>query len=304
MPPARYEIYGLSVESEIELPELPPTEPSGALDVVIRRGVISGELLSGAMKPTGYVVGADGIYLHIPQVASYFVRDGAQITVDICKGAAPEDVRLFLLGSGMGALLHQLGLIPLHASAVHVNGSGVVFSADSGGGKSTVAALLLQHGYSVACDDVAALELSPGAEILMRAGVPRIRLPADSANLLDAEFQQELATDSTDRKLVFTGLEAARRRAVPLRRIYFLEAAEDPRSGVEFERLAPYEALIEIRRNIYRPSLIEALGRERSFFNWVRQALASVECYRLTRPWALHRAQEILSLLEAHLRTV
>ena len=40
-------------------------------------------------------------------------------------GASSRNVRVFLLGSAFGALLHQRGLLPLHANAVEVDGRAV-----------------------------------------------------------------------------------------------------------------------------------------------------------------------------------
>ena len=59
------------------------------------------------------------------------IRLAPALSPDVLEG----DVRAYLLGTAIGALLHQRGLLPLHASAVEVNGRAVAFIAPAGHGK-------------------------------------------------------------------------------------------------------------------------------------------------------------------------
>jgi len=75
--------------------------------------------------------------------------------------ASTEDVEDELLasileGPVLGMMLRLSGQALLHASAVRWRGHGIAISADSGHGKSTLAALLCQHGASAWTDDVLA----------------------------------------------------------------------------------------------------------------------------------------------------
>ena len=54
----------------------------------------------------------------IPETAFYCIEDGRKITVSPLAGADPEKVRVYLLGTCMGALLMIRGMLPLHGSAV------------------------------------------------------------------------------------------------------------------------------------------------------------------------------------------
>ena len=67
------------------------------------------------------------------------------------------NIRLYLLGSAMGVLLHQRGLLPLHANAVEIDGKAFAFMGASGSGKSTLAAWFHDHGYRIIADDVCAV---------------------------------------------------------------------------------------------------------------------------------------------------
>ncbi|MEG8053162.1 hypothetical protein QP185_07710 [Sphingomonas aerolata] len=53
----------------------------------------------------------------------------------------------YLLGTALGALLHQRALLPLHCNAIVHDGKAFLFCGDSGAGKSTLAAVFEARGY-------------------------------------------------------------------------------------------------------------------------------------------------------------
>ncbi|BBI65053.1 hypothetical protein HSBAA_63590 [Vreelandella sulfidaeris] len=69
-------------------------------------------------------VGDDRCQITVEGIARYRVEEGQRILLDrrMSQGvdtvANPGDVRLFLLGSALGALLHQRHWLPLHVSAL------------------------------------------------------------------------------------------------------------------------------------------------------------------------------------------
>ncbi len=72
--------------------------------------------------------------LDVPGVARYSVEDGKSILIEPLADATPEKIRLFLLGSTMGALLYQRGLYPLHGSAVETPWGAMIFVGVQGQG--------------------------------------------------------------------------------------------------------------------------------------------------------------------------
>lgn len=103
----RYCLFGLTLASELELPGLMASR-SDVADVAIRQGVV-GQQAS----------------ISIEGVARFAVVGGQEIVVEAWPDAPTRNVRLYLLGSAMGLLLHQRGLLPLHANAVEVDGGAV-----------------------------------------------------------------------------------------------------------------------------------------------------------------------------------
>ncbi len=76
-----------------------------------------------------------------------------------------------LLGVGLPYLYRELGLYPVHASAVLANRTPVLLAGVSGSGKSTTAALLARSGFGFFADDLVLLE--PTGDTLTLRGVPR-----------------------------------------------------------------------------------------------------------------------------------
>ena len=114
--PSDYQVFGLRIRSEVPLPELFPALGDGDADVTIRRGSIAAvDGVSGVRSEDG------ALLLTVPDVGRYRIEGGHEIIVDPNTGVPERNVRLYLLGSAFGALLHQRGLLPLHANAVEID---------------------------------------------------------------------------------------------------------------------------------------------------------------------------------------
>src|SRR5687768_1987297 len=106
--PFDYSLFGLHIRSELPLPELLAVENSSPPHVTIQVGKVPQALETGRRTQ----VTDGGLLLLIDGVGGYFVKDGSAIIVEPHPGVPDSNVRIFLLGSAMGALLHQRGLLP------------------------------------------------------------------------------------------------------------------------------------------------------------------------------------------------
>lgn len=173
-----YAVFGLTVQSAIELPELFLAPEANEPDVVIERGTVP-----EAGEGDGVVQANGGLLLQVPEVGRYFIADGRSIRVEPLAGVPERNVRLFLLGSAFGALLHQRGLLPLHANAIEVAGRAYAFMGHSGAGKSTLAAWFHDRGHRVLADDVCVIRFDEAGEAVACPGLPRFRLWLDALEL-------------------------------------------------------------------------------------------------------------------------
>ncbi|WFR62136.1 hypothetical protein P9222_28415 [Paenibacillus amylolyticus] len=92
------------------------------------------------------------------------MEQGKRIVVSPIPGADEKKVRLFILGTCMAVIMMQRGILPLHGSAVVIDGWAYAFVGYSGAGKSTLSAALASRGYPLLTDDVVALTWDAGEE--------------------------------------------------------------------------------------------------------------------------------------------
>ncbi len=177
MKPYVYRGFGMRIESELELPELPP-EPvgvSGEPDLAIRLGHIPRSRRKATLDDE-LAFNAVG--------AAFRIRGGREITVDPRSDADPGAVRVVLLGRVMAFLFRQRGWLPLHSSGVMVNEHCVLFLGSAGAGKSTTAAAFHRKGHLVITDDVGPVRVVSGGQCVVQPAWSYVRLCEDARPVL------------------------------------------------------------------------------------------------------------------------
>lgn len=280
-PGTDYFLFGLRVRSEVELPELTPVAGQGEPDVWVRAGSI--DLADGG---PGLRVHDGAFLLTIEKIARYLVSGGTDILVEPVAGVDPRNVRIFLLGSAFGALLHQRGLLPLHANAVEIGDKAVAFMGESGAGKSTLAAWFHDHGYRVLADDVCAVHFGGSGAPSVFPGLPRLRLWLDAVDRSGRESgglarSYVGAGDSSEKFDVPVERSTAPHRDIPLVALFLLERGEkfavEPLIGV-----AAAEALFA---HTYRGSFIASTGDAQKHWASVHRLVETTPIYRVARRW-------------------
>src|SRR4029077_16007034 len=109
---------------------------------------------------------------------------------------------LRLLGPVLSYWFERRGFLTLHASAVSVNGRALAFLSRHGGGKSGLAAALVQAGCPLLTDDLAVLEESVGGWEV-RPAYPEMRMWPDEASHFvgPPEGLPRVQTDSEKRRV-------------------------------------------------------------------------------------------------------
>lgn len=156
----KYKAFGLVLGSELEMEELPLSDQE--IDVKIVFNEVN-EHVETEPKIYGYCdVKPNKVILIIPNVAKFRMTDGQLIEVDAADHVDPLTLKLFLLGSCMGAILIQRGSIPIHGSALYYKDRGILVVGDSGAGKSTLASALVNRGAQLLSDDVIPMIIKDG----------------------------------------------------------------------------------------------------------------------------------------------
>lgn len=296
MMPHHYTAYGLAISSELECPELVPIAPPDRTDVTITMAELPARI-DHPFHVTPRVQIGDALFqLEMDGVARYRAVAGREILVHPHPGAAPEDLRLFLLGTVFGALLHQLGRLPLHAGAVEADGRIYAFCGNSGEGKSTLTAALTRRGFPLLCDDVGVVVPSEAGPPLFYPGFPRIKLWRDALEHFDIDHRPLIRDKTRTDKFHLQLHDAFHHRPLPLGGVYFLQR-EEPDAAPAILPLSSAEGLHQLMRHTYRPRLASRVGDAREHFRRCARIAESTALRCFSRPWSLARLDDALRLL-------
>jgi hypothetical protein len=245
-----YSVYGLRIHTEIACPGLPSDpQPNENPDVTIRLlPAVSG---SSESLENGYYEVRPGVFrLLIKGVGRYLVEEGSRISVEPVEGSSSDEIRLFLMGSVLGALLYQRGLFPLHGSAVETEWGAMIFVGAQGVGKSTLAAQFFRRGYRLLSDDVCAVTTRAGKLEVLPA-LAQFRLCADAYERLDISRDGRFHVD----KYVVPMNERYCPDPAPLNAIHVL--ADRQEGEPQFEILRGFDRIERLLENLYRPQFLK-----------------------------------------------
>ncbi len=275
-----YQAFGVTIGSEIALPELLPVTEA-APDVRVVRGKV--EPLSFAQEgDRKWFRGSAGcLQFDVDGVARFLVTGGSRIVFESEAGVAEEDVRLFLLGSGLGAMLMQRGLLVLHGSTVLIGGRAVSFLGESGAGKSTLSAALRKKGFPLLGDDLCVV--SGEGELLVQSGYPQNKLWEDSLRYLEVDPEGlKRVRQSMDKRALPIERGLFCDRATPLGQVYVLERSKG--GELELEGLLGGVKLASLLVCRYRPQFVLEMGLERQQFDLLGRIAREVPLAVLARP--------------------
>lgn len=298
-----YQVYGLNIASGFAIPELSASEP-GTSDVRVRFGPVPEHL----SEPTGAFGWAEysgrTCLFKFKDVGRFLIEDGQTITIDRRQdqprdqsqnqvsrgkrgpGTPPADLRVFLLGSAFGALLHQRGWLPLHVSAVQA-GTGVwAFTGDSGAGKSTLATWLHRRfDWPIVSDDVSTLKPND-ASLQLHPGPRKLKLWQDAVDHLGCHDEKLVQDLSNTPKFQLYLSDQKPWQPGPIRSLVLLDRCEEdePPTLEPLKGTAAFEAVMSA---IYRPYMAEWFRDPVELMRDLIAVCQQIKVYRFRRQWNL-----------------
>ena len=289
-----YSAYGLTFASALPLPDMLTGE--GRADVHIwidRREPL--ELREDS--PIQCVsVSPSRVQLSWGLVGELLIEDGRQITVMPAQQADDESLRLFLLGAGLGVLLHQRGLLVLHASGVAIRDRAVAFVGAKGWGKSTTASALDRLGYPLVTDELLVIRFDERGRAMAIPGSSQIKLWGD-ALIVAGEDPESAEPVVPGANKYYVSASSVARRDVPMSRLYLLDGGENlclkPMSlGEAFFGIVPH---VYVSR--FGTSFMQSANATHTF-KQVNALLKVVSVARLLRRPDLSQLNDIARLVE------
>lgn len=232
----------------------------------------------------------DGTLLHFPRSADFYLWP-QRIVCHLLDPAAAPLVEIHFLGTAMALWLELRGIPALHASAVAVDGRAVAFTSSNGGGKSSLAAALMQAGHPLLTDDILPVERAADGTITGRPGYPTMRMwPEEARHFLGHIDGLPRVHPRLDKRRVFVGPPAGfgsfHGAPAPLACLY-LPDRRDPAQWGERVEIAPVsqaQAVIELVRHSFVARLVHAAGLQPARLHLFAALVRQVPVRRLVYP--------------------
>lgn len=244
----------MKLESDLLFPELLAANNEESADIAVIRGNVSHRGLDGkAQEDDWQQSGVNTLWLQFPDVACFLIENGKTITYTPYENADDASIRLFILGSCIGAILYQRGFWILHGNAFKVANEAIICVGHSGAGKSTLAGAMLQRGFKIVADDVCAID-ETGKVI---SGMPRIKLWKDAAERLGIETEGlKRIRPQLDKFDVPLGDQFCR-EPLPVKAVYVLNIHDE--DSFLFEPVEGMKKFSELACNTYRLSYMQGM---------------------------------------------
>lgn len=297
----RYRVYGLAIASRIACPALLPDAEDTEPDVRIEMGEVPESLGPGRREGFNFESTDSQLLIKTRRIANILVSNGTTLRVQPHAGSTEDGIRMLLLGWGMGALLHQRDLMPLHAGVVARSGGAVAFCAHSGIGKSTLAATLICRGFRMLDDNLAALDFS-GDEPVVYPGCPEIKLREDVMAWCPREWKDQMPSWRFAEKTAMFLHPYFDSDSRPLRAVFIMSAEATQGPGIR--RLAGAEAFHRISEQVFCRRFLDGMGRSERHFRKILQIANRVPSFSLELGIPKPHPQTLVDALEPVLEQV
>jgi len=158
-------------------------------------------------------------------------------------------------GVATGTSLAMRGLLPLHGSAVEIDGRAVLLCGPAGAGKSTLAAGLTLHGGKLISDDLSVVSASVGQRPELYLGRPSIRLFPAVAEWLDPDAAHRPHPVDRKGKVLLRPARVDALHSVPLDTIVLLRPRHPNLPSARRRRTLAETLLMQL----YRPNWLRYL---------------------------------------------
>lgn len=310
-----YRAFGLEVRSDdLELPELAPLGPvaaSGLIAAADPRVCLQYEppcdWPAASEAPPSHChrddrhslwIVPNELRLQIWDVGHFRILGGHRIGwCPAQPGLSLGELRTYLLGSAIGALLIQRGLLVLHGNALERDGRAIVCLGASGAGKSTLACALMHQGWRLLADDLVAI--TPEGMVL--PGIPRIKLWQDALPAFGFS-PGSLSPVAAGMAKYLIPADQLRPAPAPARlaQLYLLQ--REPWNGIRpLQRRAignEQRAMAELLNQLYRPTFVAGLGRQGACFVALARLLRQAPLTTLLLPDTITDLVEALASID------
>ncbi|MCP4310024.1 MAG: hypothetical protein GY790_02055 [Bacteroidetes bacterium] len=274
-----YKIYGLTIGSELELPELTSVQNIKS-DVTISFGKVPEHLPEVRGSGILFEAAMNDFLFKFEGIGRYRVQDGNRIIIQPEREVLPEEIRLVLLGSCIGALLHQRGMLAIHGSAITDGRQTVILSGQSGVGKSTLAAGLLELGYSIVADDISVIGHNGNQHFRVENGIPHLKLWKDV--LVHLKKEDDFLRVRPRLEKYRMPIPVLKEAPPSLSRMVILNSTNS--AEYSCSEIFGKEKFHQLRNNTYRLQFIDKMDQTEVHYHNLSRLVNSIQMLHINRP--------------------
>ncbi len=290
-----YSAYGLIVASELKLNGL--TAIDGVPDITIKFGNVPEDLIQAVVKTKSQQLSHNEFLLNIGAVAKFYVINGSDVIIQKYIDVEEGNIQVFLMGTVFAYILQYRDYLVLHGSAILVNNKAVIFSGNSGAGKSTTAAMFAKKGYCVLTDDMIAIKSDQNNQLKLIPGWPRLKLWQDALDHLQEKSDLLIRVYNKDDKFEFPVIMSSK-SCVPISAFYVLNSVDSEQITIEniTDKLLKLDMLV---KNTFRYYMLKALGKRNLHFKQCGILSGNIKVSIINRPKSSNRFDELIKLIES-----
>lgn len=312
----KYRLYGLNVESRFQFSHHIMTGGCGTTDLIFE--CVNAPPVAQAWQTTDPIFPTTddpdlGLYyyrqndfevLRLPGTGDFYIWPDKII----CHLEQTSDLtwlEIQFLGSVFSFWLERQGILALHASAVVLaEDCAVGFLATSKGGKSSLAAAMVQSGCLLLTDDILPLDYQSD-NVLGRPGYAQMRLWPDQAEHFLGNYQDlvPVYSEITKRRVPIGPDGWGQFCDVPQQiGCLYLPERRDPATwgtATVIESVSPRDAIIELVRQSFAGPILHAMGILPQRFNTLSKLVQQVPVRRLIYPNGVDYLPQVCEAIRA-----
>ncbi len=288
-----YTAYGLNFASSFPIPELIPHKNSSP-DIIIRLGDVPKNLPFASDFGLVWQSAPGKLLVSVREIARYLIVENREIIIEPLPGISEEKVRVFLLGSVLGALLHARQMLVLHSSVIETKNGAILFMGHSGAGKSTLLGSFLKRGYAMLADDKAGIIVDENGVSKAMPGFPYARLTVQTVKELNYPVNGLKVNEGIGKYIV--PIKNFCSVPIKVQAAYSLKVYN--KSEIALESLPVMDAFQVLNRRTYRRRFMHRTEQLQSHFEIIGALSRQVRVSRVFRPDDASRIEELADRIE------
>lgn len=289
-----YTVFGLKIISDISILELLPSK--GKEDIRIIFGKVPSKINVAILETDTYQISKTEFLFYVKDVGYYYIKNGSLIVIEPEENADCKDIKVYLMGTALGAALLQRGIIPVHGSSVVIDGRCVIFTGACGSGKSTLCSAFRKNGYEFLSDDISVITLNEEGIPMVQPAFPQQRLCSDTAEVMGYDISRLSLACKADDKYVITDYNNFKSEPMPLSAIFEICPKSD--CNVEITKVGGTDKLWNFIRNIYCSVILLILGINPDYFRRCIDISRTISFYYLVRPEDKYTVDEQMQVVK------